>query len=190
MIFMEKTKESKKNKKEKSKEDAIYAPLAEGATLQVNQTNYTYTKNNKTYTKTYNSKILNLNPSQNQVAIKIIGKPTRRKTAQAYSVKAHIRNFNQGTQEEYSKELQVIYAHFPVTIEVKNSTVYIKNFLGEKQPRVANIHGNAKVEVNGQTIKIKGHNKEDVGQTANNLRRATRITNKDNRIFQDGIYYS
>ncbi|MGB9577463.1 MAG: 50S ribosomal protein L6, partial [Candidatus Norongarragalinales archaeon] len=100
------------------------------------------------------------------------------------------RNMIKGCTEEYSKKLQVVYAHFPITIEVKGSQVNIKNFLGEKVPRTAKIVGDTKVSVAGQEITVSGHDKEAVGQTASNLVRATRIAKKDVRIFQDGIYYS
>ncbi len=183
-------KETKKEAKKKAEELVIDIPLTNGANVQITNGTLTFSANGKTFTKTFNQKILNVTTQEGKVTIKVIGKPTRAKTAQAYSIKAHLRNMNQGATTEYSKEMQIIFAHFPVTIEVKGKDVYIKNFLGEKQPRMAKIHGDAKVEAKGQTITIKGNNKEDVGQTANNLKRATRITNKDNRIFQDGIYYS
>jgi large subunit ribosomal protein L6 len=60
--------------------------------------------------------------------------------------------------------------------------------LGEKVPRIANILGDTKVEVNGQDIVLTGTNKEDVGQTCANIEQACRISKYDRRIFQDGIY--
>ena len=180
---------AKKADEGKAQELLIEVPL-NGASVQVANGTLTFSANGKTFTKQYNQKTLTISVQDGKVLIKGIGKATRVKAAQAYSVKAHLRNMIQGSATEFSKEMQIIFAHFPVTVEIKGKDIYIKNFLGEKQPRIAQIQGNAKVEVKGQTILITGNDKEDVGQTANNLRRATRITNKDNRIFQDGIYYS
>jgi large subunit ribosomal protein L6 len=39
-------------------------------------------------------------------------------------------------------------------------------------------------------VTVKGEDKEGVGQTANNIVRATKIRARDTRVFQDGIYYS
>ena len=73
-------------------------------------------------------------------------------------------------------------------MEVKGKEMLIKNFLGEKQPRKAKIPGQTKVEVKGQEVTVTGLSKEDVGQTIANIRSATRIRNRDSRVFQDGFY--
>ncbi len=93
-----------------------------------------------------------------------------------------------GVTTGYKKNLKILYAHFPVSIDVKGKDITIKNFLGEKQPRKTVVVGNTKVEVKGQDVTVSGPDKEAVGQTAANLRAAMRIKKKDARIFQDGIY--
>ncbi len=104
------------------------------------------------------------------------------------AVKSGIRNMCEGAKSGYTKNLQVIYAHFPISLEVKGSSLKIKNFLGEKQNREADIIGSTKVEVKGQNVTITGPDKEAVGQTLANIKRATRIKNRDPRVFQDGLY--
>ena len=65
----------------------------------------------------------------------------------------------------------------------------IKNFLGEKQPRKTTVIGEkTKVEVKGQVLTISGPDKDAVGQTASNIKQATKIKEKDSRVFQDGFY--
>lgn len=105
-------------------------------------------------------------------------------------IKAHVRNLIKGVTEGFQKKMVIRYAHFPVTIEVKGKHVFIKNFLGEKRPRKTKLCGSAKIDVKGQIITISGPSLEDVSETAANLRRATKIKEKDGRVFQDGIYMS
>lgn len=104
------------------------------------------------------------------------------------SALAHMRNMVKGASEGYSHKLKMIFAHFPMSLEVKGSKLNIKNFLGEKQPRCANIVGSTKIESKGQEVTVSGPSKEDVGQTIANIRSATKITKRDSRVFQDGIY--
>lgn len=108
--------------------------------------------------------------------------------AMASTVEAHVRNMASGVLNGYSRKLKSLYSHFPVSVEVKGREILIKNFLGEKQPRKAKIAGQAKVEAKGQEVTISGASKEDVGQTVANIKSATRIRNRDSRVFQDGFY--
>jgi large subunit ribosomal protein L6 len=128
--------------------------------------------------------------SGQEVTLEPVGKLTRQVSSAVRTTEAHLRNMAGGLETPYEKKLTLVYAHFPVSIEVKADTVLIKNFLGEKTPRKAKIAGSTKVKVTGQEISVEGPDKDDVGQTANNITKATRITNKDIRVFQDGIYYS
>lgn len=94
----------------------------------------------------------------------------------------------EGVATGYRRNLKILYAHFPVSIEVKGKDILIKNFLGEKQPRKTMVVGNTKVEVKGQNVTVSGPDKAAVGQTVANLRTAMKIKAKDARVFQDGIY--
>lgn len=95
-----------------------------------------------------------------------------------------------GVNVGFTKKLKVLYAHFPISIEVKGQNITIKNFLGERQPRKTVLVGSTKLEIKGQNLTVSGPDKEAVGQTAANLRTKTKIKDKDGRIFQDGIYLS
>lgn len=99
-----------------------------------------------------------------------------------------LRNMAHGVSSGYSKNLKLLYAHFPITIEVKGSDITIKNFLGEKMPRKTVLIGSTKVLAKGQNVTVSGPDKEAVGQTIANLRTAMRIKDKDGRVFQDGIF--
>lgn len=104
------------------------------------------------------------------------------------TLEAHIRNMVYGVQNGYSTKMKMIYAHFPFTLEVKGDILYIKNLLGEKLARKANIIGKTKIEAKGQEVTISGPDKDAVGQTIANFKRALRIKEKDCRVFQDGVY--
>ena len=101
---------------------------------------------------------------------------------------AHIRNMIHGVTEGFECSMKIVYAHFPIKASVKGEVFVIENFLGEKHPRKAKIVGMTKVAVKGDQVTISGSNIEEVGQTAANIERATRIKGYDPRIFQDGIY--
>ena len=75
-----------------------------------------------------------------------------------------------------------------MTVKVKGKKLEIKNFLGEKVPRIADIVNDVDVKIEGDEIIITSANKEAAGQTAGNFEKATRITNRDRRIFQDGLW--
>ena len=104
------------------------------------------------------------------------------------TVEAHVKNMSEGVVNGYSRKLKTLFSHFPISAEVKGKVILIKNFLGEKQPRKAQILGQTKVEVKGQEMTISGPSKEEVGQTVANIKSATRIRNRDSRVFQDGFY--
>jgi len=108
------------------------------------------------------------------------------KTIKSYV--AHLKNVFTGLQSEYIYKLESCNVHFPVTIKVEGDKVAITNFLGEKTSRFAKILPGVKVEVKGQKITVSSRDKDLAGQTAANLERATRIKNRDRRIFQDGIF--
>lgn len=99
-----------------------------------------------------------------------------------------IHNATEGVTKGYQYKLKVIYAHFPVTVKVQGRSVLVENFYGERSPRVAEIIGDTKAEVQGEDIILNGVSLQDVGQTAANLEQATLVKRKDQRVFLDGVY--
>lgn len=104
------------------------------------------------------------------------------------SALAHIKNLFSGLENEYVYQLESANVHFPMTIKIEGDKVKINNFLGEKVPREAKILPGVQVKIEGQKITVTSHDREAAGQTAANLERATKLTGRDRRIFQDGIY--
>ncbi len=115
----------------------------------------------------------------------------RKKKALVGTIAAHIRNMIRGVTRGYRYRLKIIYSHFPITVQVDEAAgvVRIKNFLGERADRIAKIHGDdVKVRVEGEDVVVEGIDKEHVGQTAANIELATKVKDKDRRVFADGIY--
>ncbi len=162
--------------------------IPQGIQVEIKEKSLAITKNGKTFEVSFDNKIINVKVGEGHLIFNAIGKLTRSKAAQIGTVAAHVRNAFIGITTGFSKKLQVVYSHFPVSIEVKGNQVAIKNFLGEKVPRTAKVIGDSKIEAKGQEVFVTGSDKFSVGQTANNLMTATRIAKKDRRIFQDGIY--
>ncbi|MDD3083898.1 MAG: 50S ribosomal protein L6 [Candidatus ainarchaeum sp.] len=126
---------------------------------------------------------------QNKNSIIIIGNPVNKQTsALLNTVISHIENMVYGLKFGYKYEMKMCYSHFPMTAEVSEKTIFIKNFLGEKHPRQAEIVGETKVEIKGQDIKITGNKIDEVSQTTANITQATKVKKKDIRRFTDGIY--
>lgn len=115
-------------------------------------------------------------------------KGTKKEKMMLRTLRAHINNMIKGLKEDYVYELKICSGHFPMSVAVQGDEVLVKNFLGEKVPRVAKILPGVKVEVKGDLISVTGSNKETVGQTSANIEIATKIKNRDRRVFQDGIF--
>lgn len=116
----------------------------------------------------------------------------RRGFALLNTIKNRIKNMFKGVEKGYVYKMRVYYIHFPMQVSVENDKVVIKNFAGERGNRYAKILPGVRVEVvksgGDMDIIIKGIDKDAVGQTAANIYHATKIKNKDPRVFLDGIY--
>ena len=101
---------------------------------------------------------------------------------------SHVSNMIHGVTEGWEYEMEVYYAHFPMQVDVEGDEVVIENFLGERSERRTPLRGDTEVQVDGEVVTLSGPSKEDVGQTAADIEQLTRVTDKDNRVFQDGVY--
>ena len=113
---------------------------------------------------------------------------TRRESKMIGTIWAHLKNMVKGIGEDFVYELEVCNVHFPMNVKVDGDKITIKSFLGETTERVAKILTGVKVDIKGNQITVTSDNIEAAGQTAANLEKATRLTGRDRRIFQDGIF--
>lgn len=114
--------------------------------------------------------------------------PRKREVALVGTVKSHIQNMMTGVTKGFTYKLKIVFSHFPISVKVREKTVAIENFTGERSPRTARIMGNTKVTIKGEDVIVQGIDIEDVSQTAANIQRATKVKNKDPRVFLDGVY--
>lgn len=115
----------------------------------------------------------------------------RKRKALVGTIASHINNMIVGVTRGFRYKLKIVFSHFPISVVVdgERRIIRIKNFLGEKSDRIAKIAGeNVKVSVEGDEIVVEGVDVEHVGQTAANIELATKVRDKDRRVFVDGIY--
>jgi len=114
--------------------------------------------------------------------------PRKKEAALVGTLYSHIQNMIIGVRKGFTYKLKIVFSHFPISVKVKDKTVLIENFTGERNPRKARIVGNAQVKIQSEDIIVQGINLEDVSQAAANIEQATKVKRKDPRVFLDGIY--
>ena len=115
-------------------------------------------------------------------------KASRREKRDVGSFTSHIKNIVNGVKEPYIYKLKICSGHFPMNVSSTKEELQVKNFLGETIPRKLKLRKGVDVKVEGEIITVEAVDKELAGQTAADIEQLTRITNRDRRIFQDGIW--
>ena len=93
-----------------------------------------------------------------------------------------------GVVDGFTMKMKIVYSHFPITVNIEDKKVLIKNFQGERAPRTSIIKGDTTVVAKGDDVIITGPVLTDVSQTAANIQLNSKVKNKDHRVFLDGIY--
>ncbi len=113
---------------------------------------------------------------------------TRREKTILGSFRAHMKNMIKGVQEPFEYKLKVCSGHFPMNISVSQNKFIVKNFIGEKVPRLLHIDQGIEVKIEGDVIIVTSHDKEKAGRTAGAIEILCSRPGFDKRIFQQGIY--
>lgn len=124
---------------------------------------------------------------ENKIMVSAV-KATKREKRTIGTFSAHIKNIIKGTTERFVYKLKVCSGHFPMTVTATKTDFQVKNFLGESIPRTIKLKHGVDVKVEGDIVVVESSDKEVAGQTAADIEQLTRITNRDRRIFQDGIW--
>lgn len=122
-----------------------------------------------------------------KIVVKPYGK-RKKDLAVTNTSRSAIKSMIDGVLKGYTYKLKIIYAHFPISVKIKEGQIFVENFFGERFPRVAKIVGDCKVSMQGEDLIVQGPSLDDVAQTAANVELATRVKEKDQRVFLDGLY--
>jgi len=130
---------------------------------------------------------VNLEINDGKITLKALG-TRKRDYSILHTARSLIKNIFEGLVEGYTIKMKIVYAHFPITVKVKDKIISIENFQGERAARIAKIVGNTKVIPKGEDVVLTGEVWTDITQTAANIELKTKVKNKDHRVFLDGIY--
>lgn len=161
--------------------------LPEGIEATVTADTVTIKGNGKELTSSFNTNKIDMKLEGRE--IKLVAKnATRRQSKMMGTINAHVKNMIKGVIDGFEYKLEICNVHFPMNVKVDGEKVIIKSFLGETTQRVARIMPESKVDIKGSQITVTATGIESAGQTAANIEKATRLTGRDRRIFQDGIF--
>lgn len=113
---------------------------------------------------------------------------TQREKRQMFSLVSHVKNMIRGATKGHTYKLKICSGHFPMNVSLSNNVLTVKNFLGEAVPRTVKVKEGVTVNVNGDIVEVTSANLELAGSQASDIEQMTRITNRDRRIFQDGLF--
>ncbi|MBU0614638.1 MAG: 50S ribosomal protein L6 [Nanoarchaeota archaeon] len=135
----------------------------------------------------FNTKVAEVTVQDNQISLKAKGTGKVFKK-QICTLIAHLRNMIKGVTDGFTYKLKICSGHFPMSVTSSGGSISVKNYFGEKTPRVLKIKQGAEVKVEGDTITVTGIDKSLCGQVAADIEKLASRTSFDRRIFQDGIY--
>ncbi|GAB4824001.1 hypothetical protein N2152v2_011047 [Parachlorella kessleri] len=119
----------------------------------------------------------------------------RKSLAAIRTATSHVQNLITGVTKGYEYKMRLVYAHFPININIEDGgkVIEIRNFLGEKRVRIVKMLPGVKVErsaaVKDELI-LTGNDIELVSRSTALIRQVCLVRNKDIRKFLDGIYLS
>lgn len=139
--------------------------------------------------KTFNIKGIKIEIKDKEIII-TREKATKKEKKIINTIVSKIESMIEGVKKPFEYQLQICSTHFPITVNIdkQNNLLIIKNFLGENKDRIVRLFPGVEIGVNGDIITIKSSDKELAGQQAANIEAATKISARDRRIFQDGIW--
>ena len=137
-------------KNEKGMKEGIVNELDVPSSLDISMVNQTLTVkgpkgDSKKELKQHN---ISINVENNKIIFK--SKSNKKKDKKLMgSLIAHYKNMVRGSLESHTYTLKICSGHFPMNVSVSSNKFVVKNFLGEKVPRVLKLKDGASVKVEG-----------------------------------------
>ena len=161
-------------------------PVPEGASASYENGTFTIKAKNTVTRRLYRPEV---DVSVKDGVIELVAvNATQREKRQMNTMRSHIRNMFKGALEGHTYKLKICSGHFPMNVSVSNNKLEVKNFLGEAVPRRVKVKQEVDVKIDGDEIIVTSPYKELAGAQASDIEQLTRVTNKDRRIFQDGLF--
>ncbi len=161
--------------------------LNEGVNVNIDNKAITVSKGEATLSRTYPVALISFKQEGNEIIIE--GKSKNAKVrAVVGSFSAHLNNMQKGLEEPFVYKLKIASVHFPMTSKIEGNSFEIKNFLGGKKIRKTTVPQGVDVKINGDIVEISSRDIELVGMTATRMEQLTRVSKRDRRVFQDGIF--
>ncbi|KAH7664491.1 large subunit ribosomal protein L9e protein [Dioscorea alata] len=120
---------------------------------------------------------------------------SRKTMAAIRTALSHVQNLITGVTKGYRYKMRFVYAHFPINASISNSnsSIEIRNFLGEKKVRKVDMLEGVTItrsEKVKDELVLDGNDVELVSRSAALINQKCHVKNKDIRKFLDGIYVS
>ncbi|MBT5274473.1 50S ribosomal protein L6 [Candidatus Woesearchaeota archaeon] len=161
--------------------------ISEGVTVIIDNKMITFSKGEYKLSREYPVALIKFKQENNEILIQ--GQSTSAKVrAIVGSFNAHLKNIQRGLEEPFIYKLKITSVHFPMTAKIENNIFELKNFLGGKKLRTAKIPEGVDIKLNGDVIELSSRDIELVGMASTRLELLTRVTKRDRRVFQDGIF--
>ncbi len=161
--------------------------IADGVEVLINGNEFTVKGNGKELKRSFDIGKIKAEARDKKVLLAAKG-ASKREAKMMGTMDAHLKNMIKGIGEDFVYELEICHVHFPMNVKAAGNDITIKSFLGETTERKSKILDGVKVDISGNKITVTSHDIEAAGQTAANLEKATKLTGRDRRIFQDGIF--
>ncbi|VVB80911.1 50S ribosomal protein L6 [uncultured archaeon] len=161
--------------------------LPSGITATINQGIITVKGPKGEASRSIKDPLVNFKIDKNTVTLSCT-KGTKRQKRMINSFAAHMQNLIKGVQQPFRYVLKICSGHFPMNASISGNQFIIKNFLGEKSPRTLTLTKDVSVKIEGDQIIVESSDIELAGQAASNIELLTAKSNRDLRVFQDGIY--
>ena len=180
-------KAAKKSKGTGKKDLAVEIKIPEGLSVDLNNGVLVLKGQKGEVKRNFLDKKVSIESKSGSIVLRA-GKFSKMKKKIIKSYASHIKNMIEGSREGHKYTLKICSGHFPMNVSVSNNELVVKNFLGEKVPRVLKLKQGAAIKVEGDKIIVQSASKELAGQISADIEQLTRRTGYDPRIFQDGIY--